>query len=154
MASVEFTIELEPIVYDVTLSRVGPQGPRGEKGDNGHEYSLYTSSEALSAGDYVNIWLDGATYKIRKATATDIEKEAHGFILLAYASGATCATYFSGNNTEVTSQTEGPVFLSLVSGLGTATPPTGVGNVVQRIGIAASSTQVSFNPQQPIRLAQ
>src|SRR5512139_3232941 len=41
-----------------------------------------TASEALSAGDFVNIY-DSAGAKCRKADATTAGKEAHGFVLAA-----------------------------------------------------------------------
>jgi hypothetical protein len=150
----EFTVELVQQEYDLSLARVGPQGSRGPRGYTGHEYSVLPCSENLVAGDYINVWLDGAVNRVRKASANDVDHEAHGFVLVSYTSGASAAVYFTGNNTGVTGQIVGPVFLSLTPGLGSNVPPTGIDRIVQRVGIAASSTQVTFNPQQPIRLAQ
>src|SRR5512143_1765954 len=49
----------------------------------GAETDVITTSEALSAGDFVNIWASTGT-KVRKADATTAGKEAHGFVLSAY----------------------------------------------------------------------
>ena len=111
-----------------------------------------TTSEALSAGDFINVW-NSTGAKVRKADATVSGKEAHGFVLLAYGSSAPAVVYFEGSNTAVTGQTPGPVFLSTTAGIATPTAPTGSGNVVQRIGFATSATSINFQSQNPIILA-
>lgn len=111
-----------------------------------------TTSEALSAGDFVNVW-NSTGAKVRKADATVAGKEAHGFVLAAASSGASATVYFEGTNTGVTGQTPGPVFLSTTAGGATSTAPSGSGNVVQRIGFATSATAINFQSQNPITLA-
>jgi hypothetical protein len=111
-----------------------------------------TASEALSAGDYVNIW-NSTGAKARKADATTAGKEAHGFVLAAVSNGASATVYFEGTNSSVTGQTPGVVFLSITPGAGTTTAPSASGNVVQRIGFASSATAVNFQSQEPIVLA-
>src|SRR5687768_3186062 len=76
----------------------------------GADTALITASEALAAGDFVNIW-NSTGAKVRKADATT-EKPAHGFVLAAVSSGAQATVYFEGTNTGVTGQTPGGVFLS------------------------------------------
>lgn len=110
------------------------------------------ASEALAAGDWVNVWNSGGA-KVRKADATVAGKEAHGFVLAAVANGANATVYFEGTNTAVTGQTPGVVFLSTTAGLGTPTAPSAAGNVVQRIGYAVSATAVNFQSQPPVVLA-
>lgn len=112
-----------------------------------------TASENLSAGDFVNVWNDAGTPKVRKADATVAGKEAHGFVLGAVISGGQATVYFEGTNTGVTGQTAGRVFLSTTAGLATATAPSASGNVVQVIGVATSATSINFEAQQPIVLA-
>lgn len=112
------------------------------------ETASITASEALSAGDYVNVW-NSTGAKVRKADATTAGKEAHGFVLAAVSNAATATVYFEGTNTQVTGQTAGPVYLSTTAGAGTTTPPTGSGNVQQRIGMAVSTTAVSFDSGPP-----
>lgn len=118
----------------------------------GADTASIQASEALAAGDYVNIWNSGGA-RVRKADATVAGKEAHGFVLAAVASGSNATVYFEGTNTAVTGQTPGNVFLSTTAGLGAAAAPSATGNVVQRIGFATSATAVNFQSQPPITLA-
>jgi len=117
----------------------------------GADTATITTSEALSAGDFVNVW-NSTGAKVRKADATVSGKEAHGFVLSAYGSSASATVYFEGTNTGVTGQTPGPVFLSTTAGTATSTAPSGSGNVVQRIGFAVSATAINFQSQPPIVL--
>src|SRR4051812_31243860 len=57
---------------------------------------VVTASEALSDGDYVNIWDSAGTFKVRKADASAAGKEAHGFVLASALSGAAATVYFEG----------------------------------------------------------
>ncbi|MDH4418916.1 MAG: hypothetical protein QE485_17030 [Acidovorax sp.] len=110
------------------------------------------TSEALAAGDWVNIWNNSGA-KARKADATTAGKETHGFVLAAFGSGTSALVYFEGTNTQVTGQTPGPVFLQTTAGTGGATIPSASGNVVQRIGVALSATEVNFEGGPAITLA-
>ena len=111
-----------------------------------------TASEALAAGDLVNVW-NSSGAKVRKADATTAGKEAHGQVLAAVSSSASATVYFEGNNTSVTGLTPGVQYLSTTAGLCTATAPTGAGNVVQRVGFATSATALNFQSQPPVVLA-
>jgi len=113
------------------------------------------TSENLAAGDYVNIWDDTGTAKVRKADGSSIGKEAHGFVLAAVTSPANAAVYFEGKNNQLSGLTPGATyFLSAVTpGAGTATAPSAAGNIVQRVGRSISATEVSFEAAQPIVLA-
>lgn len=117
----------------------------------GADSAVITTSEALSAGDFVNIW-NSTGAKARKADATVAGKEAHGFVLVGVGSAAAATVYFEGTNTGVTGQTPGPVFLSTTAGVAAAAAPSGAGNVVQRIGFAISATAINFQSQPPITL--
>ena len=110
------------------------------------------TSEALAAGDLVNIWNSGGA-KARKADATTAGKEAHGFVLAAFGSGVPAAVYFEGTNTAVTGLTPGPQFLNTTAGAASSTAPSGSGNVVQRVGVAVSATAFNFQLYSPIVLA-
>lgn len=118
----------------------------------GADSAVITTSEALSAGDFVNIW-NSSGAKVRKADATTAGKEAHGFVLSAFGSSASATVYFEGTNTGVTGQTPGPVFLATTAGGATSTAPSSSGNVVQRIGFALSATAINFQSQPPVTLA-
>lgn len=119
----------------------------------GQDTASIVASEALAAGDFVNVHNVTGTAKVRKADATVSGKEAHGFVLAAVTLGANANVFFEGTNTGVTSQTPGPVFLSATAGQATATPPTGTGKVVQRVGFAVSATAINFDAGEPIVLA-
>jgi hypothetical protein len=118
----------------------------------GADTATITTSEALSAGDLVNIF-NSSGAKVRKADATIAGKEAHGFVLAGFGSATSATVYFEGTNTGVTGLTPGAQFLSTTAGTATATAPSGAGNVVQRVGFATSATTLNFQSQPPITLA-
>jgi hypothetical protein len=118
----------------------------------GADTQAIVTSEALAAGDYVNIH-NSSGAKARKADATTAGKEAHGFVLAAFGSGATATVYMEGTNTQVTGQTAGRVYLSTTAGAGTATPVSGAGQVSQVIGFATSTTTVNFHSGDTVVLA-
>ena len=117
----------------------------------GADTASIPASEALAAGDYVNIH-NATGAKARKADATVAGKEAHGFVLAAVGSGANATVYFEGTNTQVTTQTPGPVFLQTTPGRGGPTPPNAAGNIVQKVGFASSPTAVNFEYCEPVIL--
>lgn len=118
----------------------------------GADAAQIQASESLSAGDFVNIH-NASGARARKADASTVGKEAHGFVLAAVATGAQATVYFEGTNTQVTGQTPGSVFLSTTPGAATATAPSAAGQVVQRLGFAISATAINFQSQPPIVLA-
>lgn len=111
-----------------------------------------TSSEALSAGDLVNVW-NSTGAKVRKADATTAGKEAHGFVLAAFGSAVAATVYFEGTNTSVTGLTPGPQFLATIAGTASSTAPSASGNITQRVGFATSATALNFQSSDPIVLA-
>lgn len=118
----------------------------------GADTATITSSEALSSGDFVNIW-NSSGAKVRKADATVAGKEAHGFVLVGVGSGAAATVYFEGTNTAVSGQTPGPVFLGTTAGQAVSAAPSGSGNVVQRVGFATGATAINFQAGVPVTLA-
>lgn len=120
----------------------------------GADTKSITASENLSAGDWVNIWNDAGTTKVRKADATTEGKEADGFVLSAVTSGNPATVYFEGTNNQNSGLTLGArYYLSTTAGGETATAPSTSGNVVQYLGKAVSATEISFEPDQPITVA-
>lgn len=119
----------------------------------GADTAVINTSEALADGEFVNVWNDAGTAKVRKADATTAGKDTHGFVLAAYASGVPATVYFEGTNTHVTGQTPGPVFLQTTAGAGGSTVPSASGNVVQQIGVAVSATAINFERGAPVVLA-
>jgi hypothetical protein len=120
----------------------------------GAEVVTATASENLAAGDYVNLW-NSTGLKVRKADATTVGKEAHGFVLAAVLSAAQATVYMpSQQNSSASGRTVGAKqFLSTTPGTSQETAPSGSGNVVQQLGVATSATNVLFQPQLPITLA-
>jgi hypothetical protein len=118
----------------------------------GADTQIITASEALAAGDFVNVWNNSGA-KVRKADASVAGKEAHGFVLTAVSNGQPATVYFEGTNTQVTGQTPGKVYLSTTPGQATSTPPTLSGQVVQTIGFATGTTTINFQSLQPVTLA-
>ena len=120
----------------------------------GADSKILPASENLAAGDLVNVWTDTGTAKARKADATVAGKEANGFVLAAVTLGQNATVYFDGTNTQLSGLTPGAVYyLSTTAGGVTTTPPSGSGNVVQRVGRAVSATELTFEPGEPITLA-
>ena len=118
----------------------------------GADTAVINASEALAAGDLVNIWNDSGTANVRKADASTAGKEAHGFVLAAVASGQPATVYFEGTNTQMTGLTPGRQYLSTTPGKTSATAPTGSGQVVQVVGFAVSATAMNFQSNPPIVL--
>lgn len=120
----------------------------------GADTASIVASEALAAGDLVNIWNDAGTAKVRKADASTAGKEAHGFVLAAVSASANATVYFEGTNTQCTGLTPGVQFLSAATaGKTVSAAPTGTGKAVQRVGFAISATALNFDACDPIILA-
>lgn len=112
----------------------------------GADTKTLPSFENLAAGDFVNIFNDAGTVKVRKADASSTGKEADGFVLSAVTAPANAVVYFEGTNTQQTGLTGGSRYYLSASSPGTATttPPSTSGNVVQYLGRALSATEISF----------
>lgn len=119
----------------------------------GAQTKTVLASEALTAGNWVNVYNNAGTANVRKADATTAGKECNGFVLSAISSGASGTVYLSGTNNQVTGKTVGKLFLAITAGGDTATAPSASGNIVQKIGYAVSATEVAFEPCDPITLA-
>lgn len=120
----------------------------------GADTASIVASEALAAGDLVNVWNDAGTPKVRKADATTEGRETVGFVLAGVASGATATVRFEGRLTGLTGLTPGATqYMSTTPGARTESPASATGNVYQAVGVAVSSTSLDFEPQQPITMA-
>lgn len=121
----------------------------------GAEVKSLVTAEDVSAGDLVQVFDDAGTAKVRKADATAANKFVTcGFVLQGYVAPAPAAVYFEGIITGLAGLTAGTtVYLGTTAGSVNATPPTGAGDMVQRVGVAVSDTEVTFEPAQPITLA-
>lgn len=120
----------------------------------GLETAQIEASQNLSAGDFVNIFDDAGTIKVRKADATTSGVEANGYVLDAWTSGQTATVYFEQVNNQITISGGGlTLYLSTTAGLVTSTPPSASGNIVQKLGRSYSTTEMTVNINQPIVLA-
>lgn len=108
-----------------------------------------TASEAMTAGDIVNVWNDNGLFKARKASAS-LKYVAHGFLLASVTSGAQAMVYHVGVNNLQVGLAPGTQWLSTIAGKVTGRPPSSVGSVVQRIGFAPNNSTLNFEPMTPI----
>lgn len=118
----------------------------------GADTQVITASEALAAGDLVNVWNSAGSFRVRKADATASGKEAHGFVLSSVLSSGAATVYFEGSNNQLSSLLAGVYYLATTAGTVTQTVPSGSGNVVQRVGFASSATVLNFQSEVPIVL--
>ena len=121
----------------------------------GADTQTLPSFENLAAGDFVNIFDDAGTIKVRKADASTSGKEADGFVLAAVTAPANVVVYFEGTNTQLTGLTGGArYYLSAATpGLSVTTAPSASGNVVQYLGKALSTTEITFEATDGVILA-
>lgn len=119
----------------------------------GAETSIVPAFGALAAGDLVNVFNDNGVMKARKADASSAVASANGFVLVAVTDTSNATVYWGGLNNAVTGLTPGQHYLSTTAGLSNHVAPATAGNIVQKVGIAVSSTVLNFNPQDPILLA-
>lgn len=121
----------------------------------GADTASIVASEALAAGDFVNVWSDVGVAKVRKADAAAEGKRAHGFVLSAFALNATALVYFEGRNTQLATLTIGATYYLSAATPGTVstTAPATAGNVVQAVGSAYSATAINVELGEPVTLA-
>lgn len=119
----------------------------------GIETKSIQASENLGAGNLVNIWNSGGEFRVRKADATTAGKEAHGFVLSSVSTGQTAQVYLEGTVTGLTSLTPGRYYLATTPGEITQTPPSNPNNVVQYVGNAVSSSELTFEATDGVILA-
>lgn len=116
----------------------------------GAEVTVAASFENLTAGDFVNLFLNAGVIKARKADATSNAKPAHGFVTANVTAPANATVFrISNANTAVAALTIGSdYFLSTTPGSLTATPPSAAGNIVQALGRATVATSIVFTNEE------
>jgi hypothetical protein len=111
---------------------------------------------SVVAGDFVNVYNNLGTPNIRPADNT-VPYPAHGFVLESVtANGSDTATvYFEGTNTGVSGLTPGVTyFLSTTGDQDTyASITKATGDIAQKLGVAISSSSLSFEYTNPVTLA-
>lgn len=119
----------------------------------GADTAAITASEALAAGDFVNIWDSAGNFRVRKADAAT-NKPAHGFVRAAVANAAVAQVFFEGSNDQVAGATPGPVWLSDDTPGGfEAAAPAGAGKIVQQLGVAVAAAAINVELGQHYLLA-
>ena len=113
----------------------------------GQDTIVVQASEALSAGQFVNIWKSGSDTRVRRASATSAITRADGFIKEDVASGSDATIFISGINTDVGgSINEGDkVFLGTNPGEGRSIPPTSANNIAQYLGVCTDDNTVAVD---------
>lgn len=111
----------------------------------------FTAGEAISAGDFVNIYDDTGTLKVRKADNTSASKMAHGYAPAAISMAATGIVILGeGVNANLSSLTKGARYFLGTSGGVTTTAPTSTNTIVQELGYALSATELAVNTREEI----
>jgi hypothetical protein len=107
------------------------------------EATSVPTSEALSAGDFVNLYNVSGTLTARKADASN-NRPAHGFTLAAAASGS-ATIYQQGLNNALSGFTPGQTAYLGTTGAATTTAPSYVsGQAYQELGYTTSSGAIFF----------
>lgn len=121
----------------------------------GADTVVLPASEALVAGDFVNLWSNGGVANARKADASTSGKEADGFVLANVANAANATVYLKGVNTQLTGLTPGTrYFLSAAApGTVTATAPAAANQVVQAVGKSTGATELAMRLEDGVILA-
>jgi hypothetical protein len=106
----------------------------------GASTKIVTASEALSAGNLVNIFFDTDTWYARKADASDAAKYAVGFVEEAFESDASVEVYLSGE-IDVTADLD-EVYLTQTPGIAGVYDPTAV--IRQLVGRRVGANVFTF----------
>lgn len=113
----------------------------------GADTQIIPASEALSAGNLVNIWSDSGVAKVRLADNSN-GRAADGYVLGAFSSAADATVYpLDGTNSELTGLTPGAEYwLGTAGGVTNApldeTDPANANKISQYLGKAKSATEL------------
>ena len=108
---------------------------------SGSGFPSLLASETITPGDYVNIFSGG----VRRASSTDLTKQAHGFVTGSYVATNPVVVFYSGLNTDLTGLTAGATYFLSASGTENTAPPTATAQLSQQIGVAISTTTILVN---------
>lgn len=116
----------------------------------GQNVSLLPASEALTAGDWVNVHDNAGTANVRKADNSN-GRRAHGFVRAPVSAAATATVYGPGElNDQLTALTLGGEYFLDTAGSETSVVPTAAASIVQGVGVAESATAIRFTPTLPM----
>lgn len=114
------------------------------------DVKVMNTTEALSAGSYVNIYNVAGTENCRLADKSN-DRPAHGFVLGPFSSSTNATIYFEGPNGSFTTLTPGVRMYLSTAGLATATPVTT--GIHQFLGIAISPTAINTDINEEVVFA-
>lgn len=116
----------------------------------GAEQVTVTWAENVSANDLINVYLDTATWKGRKADGGTNKYPAHAFAVASGTAAGTGLVQYEGLIAGATSVLTGKLYLSTTAPGGwQQTIPAGPG-LHQVVGLANSGTSWYFQPQEEI----
>lgn len=121
----------------------------------GADSLIVQASEALAAGDFVNIHDVSGSARVRKASAADATRPAVGFVLAGVASGSNATVLFEGTNTSLSGLTIGANYMLSPTTPGAvvlATTALTAGQVYQTLGSAVAATSISTEIAAPITM--
>jgi len=106
------------------------------------------TSEALTAGDMVNLYQVSGATRVRKADSTTLAngKKTGGFVLATTASGGSVDVYRSGLNTSLSGLSPGLDYYMGPAGTVTLTRPTSGTEQVVGTAISATTLDVQLQP--------
>lgn len=113
------------------------------------------ATEALSAGDLVNIHNVSGTRSVRKADSSN-NRPAHGYVTAAVANAANATVFLQGLNSSVAGLSTNfglSVWLSTAGGITTTAPANTSGTIVQLVGYVVSATSFQFEYDAPTSIA-
>ncbi len=107
------------------------------------------TTEAIDAGDFINIFDHNGEASIRRAVASDPLMFTNGFVLESYAQNTSAKVHLIGFNSAVTIlSTQSLVYLDDgTPGNFTTARPTTPGYIVQSLGVAIPNFGIFFFPQ-------
>lgn len=123
----------------------------------GADTQVLPASEALSAGNFVNIWGDAGAAKVRLADNSN-GRPADGYVLDAVASSANATVYpLDGTNSELSGLTPGSEYWLSTAGGVIAVPldetdDGNAGKISQYLGKAKSTTELITTDDAPVIL--
>jgi hypothetical protein len=109
-------------------------------------------SDAVTAGQVVNVWNNGGLFMCRPADASVFGKQADGFVLESAAAGADVPVFALGYIVLLAGLSPGLQFLQTTPGAVGNSVPNAAGQVIQQVGYASDAAILHFNPQQPVLL--
>lgn len=110
------------------------------------------ASEALSAGDFVNIFWTGSVRQVRKADASNGFR-ADGFVTAAVVISTAATVFYGDQNDQLASLNQDDIYFLGDAGAVTNTAPSTSGDIVQYLGKPVSDTSLIVEIGIPITIA-